>query len=347
MRFSMAKSGISVDKQALDAQLTEKKAIQAKLKEVDDYFARQALEDDKHAVFLHKEQLKEQRQRQREITLHQSTQGKPSTREWDLNDPHMLRKDPLPRIEGVPCAVSSLQQFEGEDPDLMERRRAQAQQNHRWMQQQIAEKNLKKQREQEIDMLNHERTEQLTHKAWSIERSIAANRAEAAKATAEFNKKLAQQKRMENTAAKEHDTMCSLQEIQNMLDSDLLNETNSAQRQALKTLGEEKLADVQITQALQRAEKVERKKQDRIESLAEARNDEQIRRMSIALERARARQRREQMVALGRDRRQQVEEALATKRKAQEEDRLHTATGYSLSLGSSRLGGTTNSAVPT
>ncbi|KAJ9453772.1 hypothetical protein DIPPA_31487 [Diplonema papillatum] len=332
-RFSHSKVGIAVDKDALDQQVREKRLRKEAEAAADRYYAEQALLNDKQAVFLEKERLKEKRENGMQLnSFHATMQAKESAREWEINDPHRLRKDRPPREDDETCGTASIQKFEGEDLDAANRRRAQAGQIHRWTAQQISEKNLKNQREVEAERAFAERLEQVNHKSWAIEKSIAGQRRDAAVARAEFNKKQAELKQTEALLDKQWKTSCDAQEIQNMLDSDLLTEgipESHYSARTMKTLPPATLANIQHEQAAQRVEKEGKKKTEREEQLAADRREANERRMSIAVERAFLRERKQNAMRLGEERRQQAIESRARKEEVARWE-AEPSTGYLL-----------------
>eukprot|EP01062_Namystynia_karyoxenos_P058510 TRINITY_DN50035_c0_g1_i1.p1 TRINITY_DN50035_c0_g1~~TRINITY_DN50035_c0_g1_i1.p1 ORF type:complete len:412 (+),score=199.78 TRINITY_DN50035_c0_g1_i1:81-1316(+) len=318
-----------IDKAALDEQVREKQAMKAQQKAEEQYYAEQALLQDKYAKWLEQEQKKQEIERELEAANFRREKQKPSQRrEADLNDKHRMRKELPPRVgDNDPrCTISGCQRFEGEDLDHLQRRKGQAEQFSRWADQQIAEKNLKKQLERDTQMLGAERTEQVTHKAWACERLVEQRRTEIAQSTAEFNKKLAAQKERERLADKHYEQKCNLQEIQNMLDSDFLSEdrrvtVNPAssgrscgtgpayRRDNMKGLDPVQRSQIFAEQAAQREELAAKRKAEKEMQLQADLQEEQERRMSIALDRQRERERRAHRRSLFEERKAQAQEA--------------------------------------
>lgn len=255
-------------------------------------------------------------------------QRKDQRREWDLNDPHRLRKDAPARVgdDDVRCTASGLQKFDGEDTDAADRRKAQAEQITRWAQQQIQERNMQKSLEKQMDALAAERTEAVTHKAWAMERAIEKKRTDHAVACAEFNKKLAAQKQREKLAEKAYEQRCNMQEIQNMLDSDFLGESEAVtvnpqkggrgigtgpnyKRDNMKGLHPGQRGAILSEQQMQREENASRRQKEKEEQAQIELQEEQERRMAHALERQRMRERRQDRVNVGNQRKDQAADA--------------------------------------
>ena len=331
-RFAQPKSDISIDKAALDEQVREKRDIRAAEKEADSFYSQQALDNDRLAVFLEKECLKEKRTTGRELARTLLSMNQQRVDEKKAAEKRMVE-------ELGAAGVASLQVFVGEDPDHSGRKKTQAEQMKRWANQQVAEKTIKKKQELAMDRLTAERVEEVTHKAHTIEQSIKQKRREQAIANAEFNKQLHDMKDSARLISKKHEQSCNMQEIQNMLDSDILNG-----RHVEGTLGKRggrggpppTFADIQEEQAQQRDDIAHRKQLEKEQQMAEDRLEESRRRVAVTLERNRARQRRERVRQIGEDRREQVEEAAAHKAAEQEmlraEEMRRSASGAAQSI---------------
>ena len=86
------------------------------------------------------------------LNTFRATQQTPQQRrEYDLNDPRALRKgQPARRGDDDPqCGVSGMQRFEGEDLGVEERLKAQMEQRRAWAEQQVLERNRKKEEEED------------------------------------------------------------------------------------------------------------------------------------------------------------------------------------------------------
>ena len=315
----------------MDQQVLEKKALKAAQLEADRFYAQQSLDHAKHALHLEKECMQERKAAERELSQF-------------LVQSHQDKREETKRVERESRevgeqGVSSLQVFEGEDRDFGNRRRFQAEQQKHWVQQQVAEKNLKKQHDAEQDLLIAERTEDVTHRAYQIERSIRQKRRDQAVATAEFNKSLLSQKERESFLSKQHDQSCKLEEIQNMLDSDLLNGTknegNYYGKRGQKGTRPPSYAEIQNEQSGQREENAYRKEMDKKMQKNEDRIEEHKRRVAVTLERNWARQRKNLAKQIGSDRRAQVEEAAQHRqaeldREKSMDNQLQNTTGFVL-----------------
>lgn len=221
---------MGIDRQALDEQVREKECLRRLEKERNDYFDRQALLMDRHAVVLEQEVKLIRAMREKELEDYRRTyQKKHMAREWDLNDPMWKAKELPARVsdDDPRNGVASLQKFEGEDLDMTNRRKAQQAQQRSWASQQVDETLVKKWLEEERNRAYDERLEETNYRTYEIEQSIANLRRLRARNTADYNKALAEQQRQESIRAKEEDTRLGLEEITQQMNSDFLNERES------------------------------------------------------------------------------------------------------------------------
>jgi hypothetical protein len=98
------------------------------------------IRNDKIAYLVEKRQEYDSRELNRAENefraLHQQPDGR---REWDLQDPDMLKKDKPARVndEDPRCGPASLQKFDGEDLNSQARRKYQQEQLREWSLQQV------------------------------------------------------------------------------------------------------------------------------------------------------------------------------------------------------------------
>lgn len=330
---------MGVDKAALDEQVREKQQLQQLEGERNAYFDKQALLMDRHAQVLQREVDELRAKREKELVDYRATfQKKQCSREWDLNDPRRVGGALPARIgdEDVRCGAASLQRFEGEDLDSKARRAAQAAQQKAWADAQTDEKLMKKWMEKEANRTYEDRAEETAFRTWQIEQQIAQQRAEAARTAAEFNKALAEQKRREKVQDRFRQTQKNLEEIDNMLNSDFLNETegtvsdmgNTIKRERFKGLTAEQRENILRTQEAQREELRQRKLQEAEEERQMAQQEAMENRMGAALDRQRQRERREAALALGREHQHQAEQARLRKQQLDEQYRNKIGEEY-------------------
>ena len=309
---------MGIDKGALEEQVKERDGMRELERQRDNFYDKQAVEMDKHAMMLQQEVDAVRRSRNAEVEAYRQTyQRKDMTRDWDLNDPRRVI-DSLPaRVnDNDPrCGPSSGQLFAGEDLAGAERRRAQMRQLDRWAQEQMEEKAVRKWNEKDIDRLYDERSEEVAHRTFQIEQHAAEQRRRMALTTANFNKELAEQKRRELSHRRERDTQKNLEEMQNTLCSDLMAEsvTQPRGRADFKGMTPAQLAAVRAEQEAQRVKLADR----RLGELEdERRRDAQAAmdtRMSMQLDRQRERERRGDRQQLAQDHKSQAAQAAAKK----------------------------------
>lgn len=218
---------MGIDRQTLDEQVREKESLKRLEKERNDYWDRQALLMDRHAVALQQEVNMIRAAREKELEDYRRTyQKRWMAREWDLNDPLAKAKELPARVsdDDPRNGPASVQKFEGEDLDYDNRRKAQQRQQRAWAKQQVDEKLAKKWLEQERNRIYDERNEETNFRTYEIEQNIANQRKLRTRNTADFNKALTEQQRQEAIRNKEEDTRLGLEEIAFQMNSDFLNE---------------------------------------------------------------------------------------------------------------------------
>lgn len=316
---------LGIDRQALDEQIREKEERKRQEEERNKFFDRQALLMDKHACVLQKEVSDIRSRREKELVDYRQTfQKREAARDYDLDDPKRITKDIPARVhdEDPRNGPSGLQRFEGEDLEAFNRRRAQQQQIRDWSQQQIDEKLAKKWMESEANRTFEDRLEETNHRSYQIEQNIAAQRRQRDVTQAEFNKALAEQKRREALRDKNVRTQQNLEEIHNMLHSDLLNEregTITALGEKIKSERFRGLTDEQRQKIL--LEQEAQREALRLRKLQEAEDERQWGqqelmqiRMADTLDRQRNRERRSEVERVNAERRQQAAEAAERKK---------------------------------
>eukprot|EP00759_Apiculatamorpha_spiralis_P055134 PhF_6_TR7289/c0_g1_i1/m.10897 len=300
---------IGIDKAALDEQLREKQEIQKLEKDRDEYFNQQLLMMDQHAQYLQREADRVRSQKHANITnFHATYQKKQMGREWDLNDPKRVLHELPARVgdDDIRNGPASLQKFEGEDLDAACRKQVQAQQMRKWAQEQIDEREMKSLIEKEYNTAFDRRSEEMAHRAFQIEQQVASQRKQAAMTTAAFNKAIAEQKANEKKLGKHRETLHNLEEIRNMIDSDFLSESQPIREKGMSMSERQTILD---QQQAQREELRQKKLRQAEEERQVAMQEEMERRMAVALERQRERERKQAVVTLGQDRQRQAEEA--------------------------------------
>eukprot|EP01007_Sphenomonas_quadrangularis_P002434 NODE_391_length_1550_cov_180.762159_g284_i0.p1 GENE.NODE_391_length_1550_cov_180.762159_g284_i0~~NODE_391_length_1550_cov_180.762159_g284_i0.p1 ORF type:complete len:368 (-),score=85.18 NODE_391_length_1550_cov_180.762159_g284_i0:308-1411(-) len=329
--FDVKTRTIGIDRDALDEQVAEKQRIKDLEKTRDRFLDEQRVAMDQHATFLTRESEKARAQKQIAVDQYRNTyQKKDMRREWDLNNPRRVIDDLPPRIgdEDPRCGAASMQMFDGEDLSASERRRAQADQLKRWVQQQVDERDTKKWLEKDQDRELEERAEEMNQKAYDLEQSVRKQRQQVAAATADFNKQMAEAKRQETMLAKGRTTLQNLQEIQSHLDSDLMTENHMAtlnatdpnrfRRDHFKGLSPAQQQAILNEQVAQREELKRRREREAEDDRAWSAHEAQQLRLGTNLERQRNRERRESAMEVAQEQKRQAAEAAL--RRARERD---------------------------
>jgi hypothetical protein len=311
---------MGIDKAALDEQVAEKERIRAAETDRDAFYGEQALQMDKHACLLQGDVDRVRRTRNVEVEQYRDTyQKKHAAREWDLNNPrHILDTLPARVSDTDPrCGPSSGQAFAGEDLAAGTRALAQKQQLADWALEQMEEKAMKKWVEKDLDRQYEERAAEVAYRTHLIEEQTAAQRRQMAVTTAEFNRRLAEQQRQQGALKKWDNTQKNLEEIDNMLNSDVLREEIEGTARSVadfKGMTEAQKARIAAEQQAQRDAMREAKMTD---AENEKRRDMQAimdTRMALALDRQRERERREQLNTLAGERQDQATMAASKKR---------------------------------
>ncbi|XP_009075338.1 PREDICTED: RIB43A-like with coiled-coils protein 2, partial [Acanthisitta chloris] len=230
-----------VDKDALDAQVKERKFQEATEKARDELFANKMKENDKIICLLEEQQKNEIRNINKALNeFHKNFQTPETRREFDLYDPQALKKDRPARISDTDprCTISGLQKFMGEDLNYDERMKYQKEQSREWsLQQQRDLRNALADQKLADDLHDKFRVE-LDHKAMEQHRKQEESRRAVCAATKDFNRaqvaELAEKKRLEKSQNLKDD----MDEISYLLNGDLLTENPD---QAISRFGKHRL----------------------------------------------------------------------------------------------------------
>jgi|UniRef100_A0A7S4LAG2 hypothetical protein len=314
--------GMGIDVAVLDAQVAEKNRIRQHNKELDDLYNNQMNQLDEHCCAVQKEVNEFRRQREKEDNnFRMGYQRKEQRREWDLQDPKRLVKEPPTRLGDVDprLGASSIQVFGGEDVNWPTRKKAMQEQVRTWTQQQVDEKDVRKWAQYENDRQFAERDEEMNYKAHQMAKGLADERKRIAIETAYFNKSLSEQQKMEAHRNKFREQQVNMAEIQQALDSDMLTENPMATLNAqdatrfkndhMKGLLSHQRQAIMDEQSRQRRELAERRQAAAAEERAWDTLQHQQTRNAILLDRQRARESRSKIQALSDERRQQAFEA--------------------------------------
>ncbi|XP_074083394.1 RIB43A-like with coiled-coils protein 2 isoform X2 [Macrotis lagotis] len=127
---------IGGDYNAWTAQVHDRKIQEATQRGKHETFGAEMRQNDRIACLLEERERRDRRSLQEALTEFRQTFQKPEDgREFDLSDPLALRKDVPAWVsdQEVLNTVSGLQNFMGEDLNVVERKRAQQEQNREWL----------------------------------------------------------------------------------------------------------------------------------------------------------------------------------------------------------------------
>ncbi|XP_038009207.1 RIB43A-like with coiled-coils protein 2 isoform X2 [Motacilla alba alba] len=180
-----------IDKDALDAQVKERKIQEATEKAEHERFAHDMKKNDKLMCLLEERQKNEIKDLNKALTeFHKNFQKPETRREFDLNDPQALKKDRPARVsdDDPRCTISGMQKFMGEDLNHDQRMKFQKEQLREWsLQQQKDLKNALADQKLADDLYDKFRIE-LDRKIMEEQRKEEESRRAVCTATKNFNK---------------------------------------------------------------------------------------------------------------------------------------------------------------
>ncbi|XP_025159066.1 RIB43A-like with coiled-coils protein 2 isoform X1 [Harpegnathos saltator] len=230
-------SGTNIDKAFLDKQVEEKRR-QRECEQAEECQLNEALVHSSQLAAHLERQREEERRRIREgiESFRREHQRAEDRRDYDLYDPEALKKSLPPRADDddPSLGLASAQKFEGEDPNLQERLKAQKRQMRWWIRRQKEEREAVEKVQREIEEAYQEVVLSRDKRAATLARMEEECRRRLNEATAKFNCALAterQQRRQCEAIQEEEDNKA---EIYNHVTGDFLTE---AREQAESTRG--------------------------------------------------------------------------------------------------------------
>lgn len=322
---------MGIDRNAIDEQVREKQDVEHVEKERDQFFDEQLLIHTKHGEFLQRKLEAVKKQKQRELEeFRQTNQKREYAREFDLNDPDYLKKDLPPRTsdDDPRLSISGVQRFHGEDLSKEERVLAQREQMKTWIEQQLAEKAMRKNMEDTEHRMWERKMEEMNFLAHEVEKQRHLLKAEKERAIKEYNIEQTIAKRERELEEAERDELDKLEEIQNMLNSDFLNENfdttlnafdqNRFKPYGMKSLRPEQYQEIMDTREKQILEKQLAIEKEKLESEQMALEERINMRNKLLMERERERLQREQRQSIAATQKTQAEIAQLKKRYLEE-----------------------------
>ncbi|NXM48663.1 RIBC2 protein, partial [Gymnorhina tibicen] len=226
-----------IDKDALDAQVNERKIQEAAEKAEHEKFAHDMKKNDKLMCLLEERQKNEIKDMNRALTeFHKNFQKPETRREFDLNDPQALKKDRPARVSDSDprCTISGMQKFMGEDLNYDQRMKFQKEQLREWsLQQQKDWKNALADQKLADDLYDKFRIE-LDRKIMEEQRKEEESRRVVCTATKDFNRIQVAELDHKNELEKAQKIKDDMDEITFLLRGDLLSENPD---QAIGPLG--------------------------------------------------------------------------------------------------------------
>jgi len=266
--FDAKSRQIGVDVIALDAQVKERKECENDEKRAHDAFAATMVRNDVRGVLMQNSAEKDAKMREAELIQYRELeQQKEKRREWDLNDP-MILKNSLP-LGDTEHGVSSLQSFVGEDNTHDNRIQLQKSQIRDWSLALQAER-LQAKRDQNLTQhMDDLQRINLDQKAVDLELEQQKMKKEDLQNLKEYNQKLAEEQRLMKMANFHQEQGENMTEIRNQVLGDTLTENPEVARSAFgphrvlpdrwKGMSDAEIAGIRQVQEKQRADNLARK----------------------------------------------------------------------------------------
>ncbi|KAJ2945238.1 hypothetical protein O0L34_g9309 [Tuta absoluta] len=233
--FNARQRKIGVDLPFLERQIAEKKKEREEEERRNLAFAKQMIKDSEVALVL---EAREKQERQRigaEIDIFRQKYQRPQDRrEFDLNDPDVLKKQLPPRAsDGDPVGLSSAQRFEGEDLNYEERKKLMAMQKSSWLEQQVQERKAAEEERQKAEAAYMMAIKARDERAGELDRLERDLRYRLGQANLRYNEALAAERKQIMQVMKEQEESDNCAEMYNMLTSDMLTENPDVAKSAL------------------------------------------------------------------------------------------------------------------
>ncbi|XP_045778627.1 RIB43A-like with coiled-coils protein 2 [Maniola jurtina] len=277
--FNARNRKIGVDLPFLERQVAEKRAEREEQERKNLAFAQQMIKDSNLAVVLGAREKEERRRIGVEIDEYrQRYQRKEDSREYDLNNPDVLKMQLPPRAsDGEPVGLSSAQKFEGEDLEYEERKKIMAAQKNAWLEQQVQERKAAQEERRQAEAAYMMAIKARDARAGELDKLERECRYRLGQANLRYNEALAAEKKQLEQIIKEQEEADNTAEMYNNLTSDMLTENPDVAKSALgknraigfmyKGMNQEELKKFYAAQKEQMAAaKAKREEQDRMEA---------------------------------------------------------------------------------
>ncbi|KAF0973524.1 hypothetical protein FDP41_008228 [Naegleria fowleri] len=219
---------MGIDVSGIQSQIEEKEQVKKREQERDLFFDKVALTNVKVANIIEKQHKDAKKQYLKDINEYRQAEQKVETRrEFDLNDPDYLKKSKPARIgdNDPTLSISGGQIMHGEDLGIKERVKAQQQQLRTWVSEQVAEKELIKEKEELEKKLFEQKEMEVQLLAYELRQKEQQIKQEKEKLRKEFNIEQWNEKEERERLIREKEELDKLEEIQNQLNNHVLNES--------------------------------------------------------------------------------------------------------------------------
>ncbi|KAI1888540.1 hypothetical protein AGOR_G00186220 [Albula goreensis] len=201
---------IGIDKDALDYQVQERRDQGRREAEILNAYASDMVHHDQVANLLDSRQSRDRRRLEETIQhFRQNFQQPESRREFDLNDPDLLKKQER--------GGQVLPGLAGEDPGKRDRVKRQQEQLREWAQQQQQELDMAKQQQRQEDLQYYHSTAALDRRTMELQQIESQRQRAMAMATKEFNLAKAVEGMEQQQRERQREEEDNRMEIQNQL----------------------------------------------------------------------------------------------------------------------------------
>lgn len=229
--FDSQKRTIGVDLAALENQVSERKAKENDEKLRHDAYSSLMIRNDQTAQLLDANQQRTRLAINKEVQSYRDLeQGFDSRREFDLNDPNILKKmGPLGQNDH---GVSSLQSFIGEDVSQKDRKQLQQEQIREWSLALQSEKQNSENDRKLQDRMHELKRIELDNTACELQSIEEAERQIQIGNLKDFNQRLAAEQNLDREAHRNEEQAANAFEIRNQILGDMLTENPDVSRSA-------------------------------------------------------------------------------------------------------------------
>ncbi|XP_070597524.1 RIB43A-like with coiled-coils protein 1 [Erythrolamprus reginae] len=227
---------IGVDTEGLKRQVEDRKLRENAEKQREEAFDADRVQCDKVAQMLEEEERQRKKLLCQDLVAFREREQQPSMRrEWDIHDPEALRKGQPARVsdDDPRCGPSSMQSFEGEDPNFIARQRLHKEQSKSALEEQRKERDKKLADQQYADNLDDKKRIELDMRARELDQLEEECRKAKALALADFNRAQAAEVAELQRLSQQREQDDNYAEIHNHLTGNLLSEDTGVAKSLL------------------------------------------------------------------------------------------------------------------